>query len=77
MTPSPPPNPEIERITANLRFLEANPTARFPHGWVDEVKREARAAGLLPPLATRQTGVNCQPGIDAQITYGGDMPDVF
>ena len=67
---------DTNRITENLAYIAANPTARFPLGWVEEVKAEARAAGLLP-AAKSVVGIACRPGIDHGIIYGGDMEDVF
>lgn len=62
----------MNRITENLAYIAINPTARFPLGWVEEVKAEARAAGLLP--ATKPVvGIACRQGIDNGITYGGDI----
>jgi len=40
----------IDRLTRCLAFIKDNPTHRFPAGWVDGVKNEARTLGLLPPL---------------------------
>lgn len=68
---------EHQRISENLAFIAANPTARYPQGWIAEVQAEARAIGLLKPLETQGIGSNCRPGIDSRITYGGDMIEVF
>lgn len=67
---------DINRINENLAYIAANPTARFPNGWVKEVKAEARVAGLLPETKP-VVGIACRPGIDNGIVYGGDVEGVF
>jgi len=69
-------NSNLPRIRENLEFIAANPACHFPAGWAEEVRTEARAAGLLPP-AKPSVGSNCRVGIDAGIVYGGDMEDAF
>lgn len=64
-----------DRIKENLAFIAANPTSNHLN-WVEEVKAEARAFGLLPAIGP-EVGIACRPGIDSRIIYGGDMDDVF
>jgi hypothetical protein len=67
---------DLDRITENLAYIAASPSARFPLGWIAEVETEAREAGILPAQSMR-VGIGCRPGIDNCITYGGDMEEVF
>lgn len=67
---------DIDRIKECLAYIQANPTARYPAGWIAGIESEARAAGLLPHI-TKPAGCACRPGIDHGIVYGGDMVDVF
>jgi hypothetical protein len=70
------PTQDRARVSENLAFIAANPSARYPAGWVAETRAEAIELGLLPAPAPR-IGCNCRPGIDRGIIYGGDMEDIF
>jgi hypothetical protein len=68
---------EIARIQGCLDYIAANPVpARLAEvAWRREVEAEARAAGLLPALASR---IGCNvPARCFAGEYGGDMVDAF
>lgn len=70
---------DIARIKENLAYIKANrfnSAVRFPKGWILETEEEARKVGILPSQKS-VVGINCRPGIDRGVIYGGDMEEAF
>ena len=66
----------LQQIRHCLNYIQANPNARYPSGWKEEVIAEARKLGLLKPAAP-QIGCNCPTTPRFEPVYGGDLEDVF